>query len=277
MVTITMKCLYTYAAISMTAISMMSQVCNAKQETKQETKQELKQVVEKAVFRDVNILVVTDTHSWLAGHMHNDQMPSADATIGNITSFVSTMKKQAALEGKDVFFFDNGDVIDGTGLSNASPIDGQELFPLLMEIPFDALAIGNHECYDESTLKEMISSGYISSRNGTYLSSNVYIADTMAPIASRYTIVVGANSGIRLLTFGILYDMTDNADFVYIQTVEEMIKTDWFITALTEEKYDAIVVLAHMHYEDPLVGVILNAIRATTSAEIPIQFLTGNK
>lgn len=230
---------------------------------------------EKLIFRDVNILVVTDTHSWISAHLHNDQYPPADATVGNITSFVSNMRRQAASEGKDVFFFDNGDAVDGTGLSNAAANNGQELFPLLMEVPFDAMAIGNHECYDESTLREMISSGYISSRNGAYLSSNVYLTESMKPIASRYTVLTGVNSGIRLFVLGVLYDMTDNSDYVSVQTVEDMLKDEWFVTALSEERYDAVVILAHMHYQDPLVAVILQGIRDLTSLRMPIQFLTG--
>lgn len=231
--------------------------------------------VTKVEFRDVNILVVTDTHSWLAGHIHTDQLPIANATIGNITSFVTTMKSHASLAGKDVFFFDNGDVVDGTGLSNASPINGQELFPLLMEIPFDAMAVGNHELYDESTFKEMVSSGYMACRNGTYLASNVYMSGTLEPIASRYTILVGPNSGVRLLVFGVLYDMTDNTDVVTVQTVESMVSSPWFLSALMDEEYDAIVVLAHMDYQDPLIDVILRGIRARVSSQLPIQFLTG--
>ena len=231
--------------------------------------------VEKVEFRDVNILVVTDTHSWLAAHMHNDQAPPANATIGNITNFVSTMKELAKREGKDVFFFDNGDVVDGTGLSNAAETNGQELFPLLMEIPFDAMSIGNHELYDEPTVKEMISSGYMSSRNGTYLASNVYLSETMEPLASRYAMIKGPTSGIRLLVFGVLYDMTDNTDFVYVEAVASMLTSDWFVAALTQEEYDAVVVLAHMDYAEPLIDDILQGIRAHVSPGLPIQFLTG--
>jgi 2',3'-cyclic-nucleotide 2'-phosphodiesterase (5'-nucleotidase family) len=116
-------------------------------------------------FHDINIFVVTDTHSWMNGHTHADSFPTSDSTYGNLTSFVTKMKEKAAQQNKDIFFFDNGDVVDGnfyplailvfmflllllllsgTGLSNASPIDGQELFPLLMEVPFDAMAIGNN-------------------------------------------------------------------------------------------------------------------------------------
>ena len=41
----------------------------------------------------------------------------------------------------DVFFFDNGDVVDGTGLPSAS------VFSLLSLMPYDALNCGNHELH----------------------------------------------------------------------------------------------------------------------------------
>ena len=35
--------------------------------------------------------------------------------------------------GRDVLLLDNGDLVDGTGLSNSTPLDGEALFPLLIE------------------------------------------------------------------------------------------------------------------------------------------------
>jgi len=161
-------------------------------------------------LHDVNIFVVTDTHSWMDAHRHLDSAPPTDATYGNVTSFVTSMKEYAATVNKDIFFLDNGDVVDGTGLSNASPVDGEELFPLLMKVPFDAMAIGNHECYDGGTINAMISTNYIGSRKGTYLTSNVLLASTMEPLGSRYVVLEGPNSGTRLLVLGMLYNVSEN-------------------------------------------------------------------
>mgnify|MGYP003386434620 CR=1 FL=1 len=174
-------------------------------------------------FRDVNIFVVTDTHSWMDAHPHPDNKPLLDGTYGNVTSFITKMKEEAKKDDKDIFFLDNGDVVDGTGLSNASPIDGEYLFPLLMKVPFDAMAIGNHECYDGDVINEMISSNYISSRKGTYLTSNVLYTATMEPLGDRYVVLEGANSGVRLLVLGMLYNVSVFIDssygFIYVYIV----------------------------------------------------------
>ena len=77
-------------------------------------------------------------------------------------------------------------------------------------MPFDALNIGNHDLYDDSTVSFMSDSGFIGSWNGTYLTSNVLQAATGEPVGDRYAILKGPNSGVMLLTFGFLYHMTDH-------------------------------------------------------------------
>jgi 2',3'-cyclic-nucleotide 2'-phosphodiesterase (5'-nucleotidase family) len=161
------------------------------------------------------------------------------------------------------------------GISNASPVDGEELFPILMNVPFDAMAIGNHECYGGDTINAMITTNYISSRKGTYLTSNVLLSSTMQPLGSRYTVLTGANSGVKLLVFGMLYNMNDHTDVVSVETVESTMASEWFLTALKTEKYDAVAVLFHVDYRDPLITTVLTGIRDVIGDKVPIQFLTG--
>ena len=101
--------------------------------------------------------------------------------------------------GKDVFLFDNGDVIDGTGLSNVAEDHCEYLLPLLQRVPFDALNCGNHELYSNSTMEAFASSGYIDYWNGTYVTSNLRNATTGAHLGSTHTILTGPVSGVRLL------------------------------------------------------------------------------
>lgn len=90
---------------------------------------------------------VTDVHSWIAGGDRQvlPGTPALDANFGTLTSFAMRAKAEAALEGKDVFLVDNGDVVDGTGLSNVAADHCTDLLPLLSRMPFDALNCGNHE------------------------------------------------------------------------------------------------------------------------------------
>ena len=58
----------------------------------------------------------------------------------------------AAAESKDLFVLNNGDMVDGTGLSDASAVHGAEVFPLINLIGYDAINMGNHELYKASVM-----------------------------------------------------------------------------------------------------------------------------
>jgi hypothetical protein len=38
------------------------------------------------------------------------------------------------VQGKDLFMFNSGDIVDGTGLAGATPIDGQALLPIIRQV-----------------------------------------------------------------------------------------------------------------------------------------------
>jgi hypothetical protein len=236
-----------------------------------------------ALLGDVNILVTTDVHSWLDGHVHLDQsygQPArTDATFGDVVSLLEHVRAAAAAHGRDVWFFDNGDVIDGTGLSAATPVAGSAVFPLLAAMPYDALNLGNHELYQNATVtRDLLASGFVASRNGTYLTSNVDRAGSDQPVGSRFALLNGTH-GSRLLVLGFLYDMKDACGAVDVSTVAEALRAPWFEEAAAAlPSVDAVVVLAHMHIADPLVRTILDAIRSIgpAGAKMPVQFLTGH-
>jgi len=160
---------------------------------------------------DFNIVVTTDVHSWLDGHVHADQpygqLARTDATFGDVVALLGHLRTAASARGRDVFFFDNGDVVDGTGLSSATPVAGSAVFPLLGAMPYDAMNLGNHELYNSQTVeRDLLGSGFIAARNGSYLTSNVDLAATGQAVGARYTVREGRH-GTRLLVFGFLFDM----------------------------------------------------------------------
>jgi hypothetical protein len=93
------------------------------------------------------------------------------------------------------------------------------------------------------------------------------------PMGNRYKVLQGKSN---LLTFGFLFDMKDHSKIVTVEAVENVVLQKWFTTALQEEEYDAILVLAHMGASDPLIQVILDRIRNLVGHHTPIQFLTGH-
>jgi 2',3'-cyclic-nucleotide 2'-phosphodiesterase (5'-nucleotidase family) len=114
---------------------------------------------------DINIVVVTDVHSWVAGHGRNEPEPNShNADYGHVLSFYQRLQQyviEQNVDGDDdkntndknqhpmdLFFFMNGDFMDGTGLSTIPP---DKLTPILQHMPWDAVNLGNHELYHNGT------------------------------------------------------------------------------------------------------------------------------
>lgn len=228
---------------------------------------------------DVNVLVVTDVHSWVAGRSpHNELL---DADYGDVLSFYARLKAQLASVKKDLFFVMNGDFMDGTGLSTNPPV---QLTSIIQQMPWDAVNIGNHELYLNSTI-EYISkpTGFIDRWRGRYLTSNVREAgqgnnSNKNPLGSQYQFLHGEFSDSYILTFGFLYNMQRHSPLVIVERVEDVVQSEWFQEVLSGniQQFDAILVLAHMDVVDPLVDVILSAIRTICGPDMPVQFITGH-
>jgi 2',3'-cyclic-nucleotide 2'-phosphodiesterase (5'-nucleotidase family) len=223
---------------------------------------------------DVNIVHLTDVHSWLSGHMHE---PDDEADYPDVLAFFQHLKGMAHAQGKDLFMFNSGDIVDGTGLAGATPIDGQDILRIIRQMPFAAITCGNHELYIDSTIGNMVQSGFIDSWKGRYIQGNIRNSTTSALLGTPYAHIAGA-MGTELVVLGFLYNMWDSCKSVTVQHVELAVKEPWFAEAMaaaSDANVSAIVILAHMHVEDPLVHVILKAIRATNKAKSVI-FLTGH-
>lgn len=255
----------------------------------------VQQVDDPLPIHEINVLVLTDVHSWVGGHNLKDN--ASDADYGDILSFYEHLKNRITkfqtssdhskrhsntlMTAPDLYFVVNGDWIDGTGLSLNG--DAFSLLQVLQKMPWDAVNLGNHELYHASVVEYIQQpGGFVDWWNGGYLTSNVVRADSTAtsaspkPIGNRYAILRGATGSTTLLAMGFLYNMQDHVDSVVVQQVQEVVQQDWFRDALLNESYDAILVLAHMHCRDPLVHVILTAIRRYVDATVPVQFITGH-
>ncbi|CAB9514171.1 5'-nucleotidase [Seminavis robusta] len=232
---------------------------------------------------DINLLVVTDIHGWIAGQ-HARHEPEMNLDFGALVSLYERLQECAPEE--DFFLFFNGDFMDGTGLSAVPP---EHLAPLLAEMPFSAVNVGNHELYFTEVVDYMMEkNGFVDHWKGNYLASNVdYIVPHQkkknkkgdiktVPLGNRYTFLHGANRNSTILTLGFLYNFLNNCNNTQVQFVEETLQEDWFHQVLTQSTFDAVIVMAHMDAVDSLVYTILSAIRALVGPDMPIHFLTGH-
>eukprot|EP00435_Cladocopium_sp_Y103_P047309 s784_g13.t2 len=233
---------------------------------------------------EVNFLVTTDLHSWIEGRRHQ---PHLDASLAHVASVLEHLRQSARSAQRDVFFFDNGDINDGTGLSASAEDHVEYLVPVLRSAKYDALNVGNHELYQRNGygmlpgaacpivgLKE---SGYIDSWKGRYLTSNVVWAKSQQPIGERYAVIEG-EFGTKLLVFGFLYNMRDHCDAVQVLKVEDVVNSTWFQDAVDGHaaQVDAVVVLAHMDYRDGLVDLLWRSLRSRVGETKPIQVFAGH-
>ena len=230
---------------------------------------------------DFNVIVLTDVHSWVAGHAHD---PHLDADYGHVLSFHSRLRSICDALGRDVHFVMNGDFMDGTGLSRDPPMD---LLGVLRKMPWDAVNVGNHDVeYDNTTRFITREGGFVDEWEGRYLTSNVVMSPppggeggSMArPMGSRFRFLKGRNTANTVLAFGFLYDFDGASPSVTVERVEDAVKSRWFLDVIsgTGGRFDAILVLAHMDVTDPLVSVVLSAIRAVCGPDMPVQFVTGH-
>jgi 2',3'-cyclic-nucleotide 2'-phosphodiesterase (5'-nucleotidase family) len=190
---------------------------------------------------DINLLVLTDVHSWIGGHERHE--PSLNADYGHVLSFYLHLKDiiRRRHERRDFFMVMNGDFLDGTGLSTVPP---KQLTPLLANMPFSIINVGNHELYHSETV-EWISKEFIPRWRGHYLSSNTLLKATGGPLGNRFTYLQGDHS--TLLAFGFLYNFEGNCNTTIVERVQDVVTQEWFVDVLQrQEAYDAILVMAHV-------------------------------
>ncbi|KAF8308282.1 hypothetical protein DL93DRAFT_2220316 [Clavulina sp. PMI_390] len=203
------------------------------------------------VWGDVNFIHTTDSHGWLLGHTKATYPePNYSGNFGDFASFVAHMKLQALERGVDLLLVDSasflflakGDLHDGTGLSDGFPsggIDGHESNKFFFDLPYDILAIGNHELYDYHIAYDMLKN-FAPRWNGKYLTSNVNITVKDAS-GSPLSVPVGHQYrkfktlfGRRVTALGVLFNFSGNSRNTTVQRVEKMVeehipvsKDDW--------------------------------------------------
>lgn len=220
---------------------------------------------------DFNLLVVTDVHSWVAGHsLHED----FDADYGDVLSFYRQVKQYCDSHGNDLWFAMNGDILHGTLLGRDPP---DALIPILSRMPWDIVNIGEHEMeYNETVSQLRRIGGYTDLWGPGLLSSNTIVNATGEPFGNRYTFLNGKRG--TLLVFGFLYNVRpgETSSLVTVERVEEAIESDWFTNVLAPKNFDGIVVMAHMDVDDKLIHKIHSKIRSICTDSMPVHFLAGH-
>ncbi|KAF8963639.1 Metallo-dependent phosphatase-like protein [Flammula alnicola] len=225
------------------------------------------------VWGDVNIIHTTDSHGWLLGHQKTSfPEPNYSGDFGDFASFVAHMKEIAIERDVDLLLVDSGDLHDGTGLTDGFPaggIDAHDANQFIKKLPYDIMAIGNHELYIYANTLDM-HQNFAPAFNGRYLSSNVNIT----LLNEKGEVVNVPVGGKKVTSLGVLYDFTGNDHNTTVQKVENMVKEAWFADAIKEEP-DFFLLVGHMPVARDDWPLVFNAVRAVHPLT-PILILGGH-
>ncbi|KIK45387.1 hypothetical protein CY34DRAFT_801759 [Suillus luteus UH-Slu-Lm8-n1] len=235
------------------------------------------------VWGDLNVIHTTDTHGWLLGHQKLSWAePYYSGDLGDFSSFVTHMKQIAIDKDVDILLIDSGDLHDGTGLSDGYPpggVDAHESNKFLERLPYDLMTIGNHELYVYADTYDMYTN-FVPHLAGRYLTSNVNITifdsdgkPESVPVGNRYTKFT-TRKGRRITSLGVIFNFTGNDVNTTVQTVEDMVKEQWFVEAIAEEP-DVFVLIGHMPVSYDSWPTVFNAVR-TVHPLTPILIFGGH-
>ncbi|KAH0602263.1 uncharacterized protein H6S33_009873 [Morchella sextelata] len=229
-------------------------------------------------FRDLkwgqlNFLHTTDNHGWHAGHL---QEPQYSADFGDYISFVKHMRRLADEKEADLVVVDTGDRAEGNGLWDASDPKGNYTRNFYHKLDIDVITNGNHELYNKTTAQNEFDE-MIPYYNGKYVASNVDIdvEGKWEPFANRSHKLVTKNLGLKITSFGFLFNFTGNYNNTRVKAPSEVIKEDWFHEAISDKDVDLFMVIGHIDVEDHELGMVLAAIREI-NPDTPVQIFGGH-
>lgn len=171
---------------------------------------------------------------------------------------------------------------DGAGLSDATDLNGEVSNSIYTQIDYDLLSIGNHELYETDIAYETFSN-FSKVYGEKYLTSNVEIINKATgeyePVGHKYRYFT-TKHGLRIMSFGVLFDFTGNSEVSRMTTAKDMVQEDWFVDAVNyEEPIDLFVVIGHnpvrRNDSSSTFGNLYDSIREMRP-EIPIQAFGGH-
>mmetsp|Transcript_24291 Transcript_24291/g.36002 ORF Transcript_24291/g.36002 Transcript_24291/m.36002 type:complete len:664 (+) Transcript_24291:116-2107(+) len=225
-------------------------------------------------LQDVNILILTNFHSWVGDY--GLQPTNRNADYGDVLSFYRQLEILVG-NNRDLWFVMNGN------FGHSSVIGGQYSLTasagILERIPYDLVTIGNQEFQSPRTVQFLKQPGaLVDWWGGKLLTSNIGLTSTNKgpkPLGSYYKYLKGGTSTI--LAFGFLCEMTFIKSLgpqLFLQRAENTIELPWFKEVLQRGDFDIVLVLGQVDVQ--LERKILKKIRAICGKDMLVQFITGH-
>jgi hypothetical protein len=138
---------------------------------------------------------------------------------------------------------------------------------------------GNHELYlSNSSENEYYNT--VPNFKQSYIASNLDIQNPktgeLEPLAPRFRKFTTKNQGIRIISFGFLFNFHGNANNTVVQPVQATVKEQWFQDAIRTNDIDLFLVAGHVPVKNSEeYDLIYDAIRKVRW-DIPIVFFGGH-
>jgi 2',3'-cyclic-nucleotide 2'-phosphodiesterase (5'-nucleotidase family) len=207
------------------------------------------------------------------------QEPQYSADWGDYISFAHHLHKRADEDGSDLLLIDTGDRVEGNGLYDASKPKGEYTFDIFKHQNIDVITSGNHELYlSNSSENEYYNT--VPNFKQSYIASNLDIQNPktgeLEPLAPRFRKFTTKNQGIRIISFGFLFNFHGNANNTVVQPVQATVKEQWFQDAIRTNDIDLFLVAGHVPVKNSEeYDLIYDAIRKVRW-DIPIVFFGGH-
>lgn len=205
----------------------------------------------------LDVISVSDTHGWIYGHRHQKEL----GDYGTLVSYIERTRDDAANDSaRAVLAIDGGDLIEGTGLSDATPIKGIYIYKAASEVGFDLITVGNHDLGSESSttyIHEKIDAMF----NGAYVSTNTFMSADKTPLVKNRYKHMTLKNNLKVLMFGFLYRSSYVSS--YVDRASDVIATPEIQRILEDhfDETDILVVANHMGYSDSELENIVKAFR----------------
>eukprot|EP01087_Luapelamoeba_hula_P024611 TRINITY_DN943_c0_g1_i3.p1 TRINITY_DN943_c0_g1~~TRINITY_DN943_c0_g1_i3.p1 ORF type:complete len:533 (-),score=88.76 TRINITY_DN943_c0_g1_i3:19-1617(-) len=222
----------------------------------------------------INIAHITDLHGWVFGHPHQ---PELNADFGDFASLLEWLQANAAARKEEFFLFDSGDLIEGTGLSDATDIHGQYIYEVVKQVKrYSALTLGNHDV-GHANVVEYMHSNFVNYWQGKLVTANILLKSTRQYLGNGPYYTFTTALGTKVLVLGYLYNFTQEANNTIVVPVAESLASPYFAAAMAIPDVDMIVVTAHIDPTPPtLLRPIYNAIRKVHK-KTPLCLMSGHR
>lgn len=206
--------------------------------------------------------------------MANRHVPTQTADYGDYAALIEHMTNNHRSGKVELMALDTGDLVEGTGLSDATQIHGQMLFPIASKQLYTATTDGNHdiEYNDEVTTMK---NNYINNLQQRFLSSNTKLSDGK-PLGNSYYVYT-TEFGRRVLLLGYIFNFLQHSNNTRVIDMDVSVQEAYFKEAMTQPNIDIIITLNHIDPQGQidLLNIQYNAIRKY-HPNIPLVLLTGH-